>query len=58
MAKNKPYGDGARRGEVKNRKQVFNPHNNRWTEIHTETNKFINQMARKNKPFKGVRKVK
>ena len=44
MAKNKPYGDNARKGEVKNRKQVFNPHNNRWVEINAGTNKFINQI--------------
>jgi len=25
MAKNKPYGDGARKGAVKNRSQVLNP---------------------------------
>jgi len=25
MAKNKPFGDGARKGAVKNRSQVFNP---------------------------------
>ena len=58
MAKNKPFGDNARKGEVTHRKQVFNPHNNRWTEINTETNKFINQMSQENQPFKGVRKVK
>ena len=57
MAKNPPKGPG-RVGEVKSRKQVFNPHNNRWVEIDTKTNLFINQKSDKNHPFKGVRKLK
>ena len=57
MAKNPPKGLG-RVGSVKNRRQVFNPKIDRWVEIDTKTNLFINQMARKNKPFKGVRKYK
>lgn len=28
MARNKPYGDGARKGAVKNRSQVLNPKTN------------------------------
>jgi hypothetical protein len=57
MAKNAPYGDGHRQGAVKDRLQVYNPHNHRWTKIDTETNLFIDQKADK-KPFKGVRKEK
>ncbi len=57
MATNPPIGAG-RVGAVRDRKQVYNPKIQRWVEINTETNKFINQMARKNHPFKGVRKYK
>ncbi|MBI4681123.1 MAG: hypothetical protein HY753_08000 [Nitrospirae bacterium] len=55
MATNKPYGDNYRHGAVKNRAQVCNPHNKRWTEIDTNTNLFIDQKADR-KPFKRVRK--
>jgi hypothetical protein len=54
MAKNAPYGDNHRHGAVKNRAQVYNPQNKRWTEIDTNTNLFIDQKADK-EPFKGVR---
>lgn len=56
MAKNGAPGHG-RIGPIKDRKQVYNPKNDRWTEINTETNRFINQKA-DGKPFKDVRKVK
>lgn len=57
MATNPPKGAG-RIGAVRKRVQVFNPKIKRWTEIDTKTNKFINQMEKKNQPFKGVRKYK
>ena len=57
MATNPPKGPG-RVGAVRERIQVYNPKINRWTEIDTKTNKFINQMERKDKPFKGVRKYR
>ena len=57
MAKNAPYGDGHRQGAVKDRLQVYNPRNHRWTKIDTNTNLFIDQKADKD-PFKGVRKEK
>ena len=57
MAKNPPPGKG-RKGSVKNRKQVYNPKIKRWTKLDNKTKKFINQMGRKNKPFKGVIKKK
>jgi hypothetical protein len=57
MAKNRPYGDNRRQGAVRDRIQVFNPHNNRWTKIDTNTNLFIDQKSDK-EPFKGVRKEK
>ena len=55
MAKNPPKGSG-RMGEVKDRKQAFNPHNKRFIEINMKTGKFINQKAERYTPFKGVRK--
>lgn len=55
MATNPPKGPG-RVGAVRNRKQVYNPKTERWVEIDTTTNKFINQKSDKNHPFKGVRK--
>ena len=54
MAKNGPKG-GGREGAVKNRVQVHNPRNDRWTKIDTKTKLFIDQKDDA-KPFKGVRK--
>lgn len=31
MAKNPPFGDNHRHGQVKDRSQVYNPQNDRWT---------------------------
>lgn len=55
MAKNARYGDGHRRGAVKDRSQVYNPKNDRWTKRDAETGQFIDQKADR-EPFKGVRK--
>lgn len=57
MATNPPIGDSRRRGAVRNRSQVFNPKNNKWTKRDSNTGKFMDQKA-DNKPFKGVRKEK
>lgn len=57
MAKNKPYGDNARVGAVKDRSQAFNPHNQRWVKRDTDTGKFMDQKT-DHDPFKGVRKEK
>lgn len=57
MAKNKPYGDGCRQGQVTDRTQTYNTHNDRWTKRDSDTGKFIDQKADKT-PFKGVRKEK
>ena len=57
MVKNAPYGDNYRHGAVKNRTQVYNPHNQRWTKIDKETNLFVDQKANR-EPFKRVRKKK
>lgn len=57
MAKNAPYGDGHRLGQVKGRSQTYNPTNDRWTKRDAETGRFIDQKA-DTQPFKGVRKEK
>lgn len=54
MAKNGPRGKG-RAGKVKGRSQVLSPRNSRWTKVSTVTGRFIDQMKRKGKAFKGVR---
>lgn len=57
MAKNKPYGDGRRKGAVKGRSQVKNPKTDKWVKRDKDTGKFMDQKSNK-KPFKGVRKEK
>ena len=56
MATNPPPGKG-RRGAVKKRDQVRSPQNKRWTK-RGANKKFMDQMARKETKFKGVRKIK
>ena len=58
MATNPPKGDGHRNGPVRDRSQVYNPQNERWTKRDAETGQFMDQMAKPEKPFKGVRKEK
>lgn len=55
MAKNRPYGDGARIGAVKNRSQVYNPKNNRYVKRDSKTGRFMDVKS-DNDPFKGVTK--
>ncbi|MDZ7796200.1 MAG: hypothetical protein U5N56_03755 [Candidatus Marinimicrobia bacterium] len=55
MAKNKPYGDNARKGAVKGRSQIYNPQNRRYTKRDPETGRFMDQKS-DGTPFKGVRK--
>jgi hypothetical protein len=55
MATNPPKGPG-RRGAVRDRDQVYNPQNDRWTKRGPDK-KFIDQKD-DDKPFKGVRKVR
>lgn len=57
MAKNPPYGVGHRQGQVTERSQVHNPHNDSWIKRDSDTGQFIDQKADK-APFKGVRKEK
>jgi hypothetical protein len=54
MAKNGPKGRG-RSGKVKSRSQVLSGRNKRWTKVNTKTGKFMDQMAKKGRSFKGVR---
>ncbi len=53
MAKNPPKGPG-RIGAVKGRIQVYNPKIKRWVKMNIHTNLFMEQMAKKGVPFKGV----
>lgn len=57
MATNPPTGDGRRQGAVRNRSQVYNPQNNKWTKRDKDTGRFMDQKS-DDKPFKGVRKEK
>ena len=57
MATNKPYGDNARKGSVRDRSQVRNPQNGKWIKRDSNTGRFMDQKA-DDKPFKGVRKEK
>lgn len=57
MATNPPRGDGHRKGEVRERSQVHNPHNDKWVKRDTDTGRFLDQKS-DTKPFKGVRKEK
>lgn len=54
MATIRRKGHG-RKGEVKNRSQVLSGRNKRWTKVNAKTGRFMDQMARKGKAFKGVR---
>lgn len=57
MAKNKPIGDNARVGAVKNRSQVYNPKTERFVKRDSGTGQFMDVKSN-GTPFKGVRKEK
>ena len=57
MDVNKPVGDGARVGAVRQRSQTLNPHTGSWVKRDAQTGQFIDQKA-DSQPFKGVRKEK
>ncbi len=57
MAINKPTGDDARKGAVKNRSQTENPKTDLMTKRNTETGQFMDVKKTGGK-FKGVRKEK
>ena len=54
MAKIKSRGHG-RKGEIKAREQVLNPHNERWTKKSAETGRFMDVKHDKF-PFRGIKK--
>jgi hypothetical protein len=54
MARNAKRGHG-RKGEVSRRSQVLSGRNKRWTKVDAKTGKFMDQMAKKGRAFKGVR---
>lgn len=58
MAKNKPYGDNARVGAVKNRTQVLNTKTGLWVKRDAETGRFMDVKTSSDKPFRGVTKEK
>jgi hypothetical protein len=51
MAKSPLPGDGHRHGQVTDRSQAYNPHNDRWVKRNTDTGRFIDQKVDPN-PFK------
>ncbi|HKB96755.1 MAG TPA: hypothetical protein VKB94_07875 [Rhizomicrobium sp.] len=55
MATNPPKGDGHRNGAVRDRSQVYNPQNERWTKRDSDSGRFMDQKADPD-PFKGIRK--
>jgi len=57
MAVNKPTGDNARKGAVRDRSQVFNPQNERYVKRNDDTGRFMDVKSNHEK-FKGVRKEK
>ena len=53
MAKNKPYGDNARKGAVKNRSQVLNPKTGLYVKRDSNSGRFMDVKISGGK-FKGV----
>ena len=58
MATNKPIGDNARVGAVKERSQFYNPVTKLWAKRDINTGKIMDVKTSSKKPFKGVRKEK
>jgi hypothetical protein len=58
MARNKPYGDSARKGAVRGRSQIQNPKTGLWTKRDRNTGKFMDVKTTNASPFKGVRREK
>jgi len=57
MAKNKPIGDNARKGAVKQRSQVLSPKTNLYIKRNTKNGQFMDIKVSGGK-FKGIRKEK
>ncbi|MFS4416415.1 hypothetical protein [Maribacter sp. 2307ULW6-5] len=53
MAKNKPYGDNARKGAVRNRSQVLNPKTRLYVKRDSNSGRFMDVKTSGGK-FKGV----
>ena len=47
-------GNGSRKGQIKNRKQVYNSRTKMYVKINTESNRI---MSSKKTPYKGVRNL-
>ncbi|GGD40687.1 hypothetical protein GCM10011514_00960 [Emticicia aquatilis] len=58
MATNKPFGDNARKGSIKERSQVLNTKTELWVKRDSTTGRFMDVKTSSNEPFKGVRKEK
>lgn len=58
MATNRPYGDNARVGAVKDRTQSYNPKTGLWTKRDSNTGRFMDVKTSSKSPFKGVTKEK
>jgi hypothetical protein len=57
MAKNRPYGDNARKGAVKDRSQFKHPKTGLYIKRDNDTGRFMDQKTSGGK-FKGVRTEK
>jgi len=57
MATNKPYGDKARKGAVRQRSQVQNPKTGQWIKRNSETGQFMD-VKQDGTKWKGIRKEK
>lgn len=57
MATNKPNGDNARIGAVRDRSQVLNPKTDQWVKRDTNTGRWLD-VNQNGQPHKGVRKEK
>jgi len=55
MAQNGRKGRG-RLGGVKGRTQVLSGRNKRWTKVNAKTGRFMDQMAKLGRAFKGIKK--
>ncbi len=57
MARNKPYGNGHRKGAVSQRSQSHNPKTRLWTKRDSATGRFMDTKTTRGR-FKGVRREK
>lgn len=58
MATNKPTGDNARKGAVKQRSQLQNQITGLWTKRDSITGQFMDVKTSSKEPFKGITKEK